>query len=75
MKCFLAVFPSQSEEQLENAAVGRIDGWDSIASVTLFSLIEEEFTMECQVQDLASLNSFENILAYLRKRQIAVERS
>jgi acyl carrier protein len=43
-----------------------VDGWDSIATVTLLVLIEEEFSIEIKPEDLEYLVSFELILDYLK---------
>ena len=65
IRCMRAVFPAVPEDQLERAPASGVDGWDSVASVTLFATIEEEFGIEIDVQDMKDLLSFEKLLAYL----------
>jgi acyl carrier protein len=65
LRCMQAVFPSVPENQLELAQASGVDGWDSVASVTLFATIEEEFGIEIDVQDMKDLLSFEKLAAYL----------
>jgi len=45
-----------------------VEGWDSVASVTLFAMIEEEFGIEIEVQDMEGLLSFERLFGYLRQK-------
>lgn len=65
--CMQAVFPAVPEAQLEHADASNLAGWDSIASVTLFATIEEEFAIEIDVQDMKDLLSFQKLLAYLQQ--------
>ncbi|MGA2422328.1 MAG: acyl carrier protein [Candidatus Acidiferrum sp.] len=64
-RCFSAVFPALSAAQIVQANPASVAAWDSVASVTLFALIEEEFALEIDVQDMPQLLSFEGLLAYL----------
>ena len=73
IRCFTAVFPSLSREQVMHASATNLKEWDSVASVTLFAMIEEEYVIEMDVQDLAEMVSFERILAYLRKAKASGE--
>jgi acyl carrier protein len=68
MKCFRAVFPTLSDDEIAHARPDTVPGWDSVAGVTLFAAIEEEIGIEIDVQDLVDLCSFEEILAYLRRK-------
>ena len=70
-KCFSAVFPHASEESIRRATPNKIEGWDSLASITLVSVIEEEFGIEMDPEDIEQLVSFEKVLDYIRARQSA----
>lgn len=70
VRCFRAVFPSLAEEEIPYATASTVEGWDSVASVTLLATIEEEFGLEMDVQDLAELVSFEKLLSYLQAKGI-----
>jgi acyl carrier protein len=74
VKCFSAVFPSLSREDVLQASTANVKAWDSVASVTLFAMIEEEYGIEVDVEDLAEMVSFERILAYLRKSNVRKEK-
>jgi len=68
MRCFSAVFPSLSPDQIVAASASTVAGWDSVASVTLFATIEEEFGVEIDIQDMKNLLSFERMLVYLEQK-------
>ena len=69
MSCFSAIFPSLSREAILKADAMRLEAWDSVASVTLFAMIEEEFGIEMDIQDSADLLSFAKIENYLYSRK------
>ena len=70
VRCFSAVFPSLSSAEMLQANTTNLKAWDSVASVTLFAMIEEEYGVEVEVEDLSEMVSFERILAYLRRRNV-----
>ena len=65
LECFSVVFPTLEETTIRNSSVDSVTDWDSLASVTLYSLVEEEFEMEINLEDLNNLLSFEQILEYV----------
>jgi acyl carrier protein len=71
--CFCAVFPELSSEEIIHASSGTVRSWDSVAVVTLLTVIEEEFGINIEEDDPAKFDSFQRILSYLqeaeRKRQ------
>ena len=66
IRCFAAVFPELSEQEIPFASSASVGSWDSVASVTLMSVLEEEFGTEFQPDDLEYLISFELILDHLQ---------
>ena len=66
-QCFSAVFPNLSSEEVVGASFESIDAWDSVASITLLTLIEEEFEITVHPEDIEEINSFSRILTYLQK--------
>jgi acyl carrier protein len=66
MKCFSTVFPTLTGGTVANANISNTAEWDSIASVTLIALVQEEFGTELDVNALGDLTSFELILAHLQ---------
>jgi acyl carrier protein len=67
LTCFAAVFPTRSREELAFASRDAIDEWDSLASVTLLSLVNEEFRTDLDLFDLQDLGSFEALLGHVRE--------
>jgi acyl carrier protein len=67
-RSFFAVFPTLSAEQIAQASPQTVAAWDSVASVTLFAIVEEEFGLEIDVQDMKDLLSFTSLLNYLQRR-------
>jgi acyl carrier protein len=71
MQCFRAVFPGLGDEEILKASTDTVAAWDSMASVSLFSLIGEEFSIEVDFEALASFHSFAEILDYATARASA----
>ena len=67
-KCFEVVFPDLPAEQIAAASTATVASWDSVAAITLMNVVEEEFGMEMDLDELAELDSFEKLHAYLQKR-------
>jgi serine O-acetyltransferase len=63
--CFAAAFGNLSPEEIRRADVTTLAEWDSVASMTLVALIEEEFQLRIDVSDIPRLRSFPYILNYL----------
>jgi acyl carrier protein len=66
-KCFAAVFPNIPVSEIESSSQGTIEEWDSIAMVTLITVVEEEFGQPLDLEDIPNLNSFESLRRYLTK--------
>jgi acyl carrier protein len=66
-KCFLVVFPNLKPEEVLRANATTLEQWDSVASVTLFTLIEEEFGLSLDMDALDEFSSFERILAQIER--------
>jgi acyl carrier protein len=75
-RCFSAVFPDLSPEQISDAHTTTVVEWDSVATLNLIALLEEEFDVavwldQLQPEEDASL-SFPLILNYLQRMLAAV---
>jgi len=62
--CFQAVFPDLPADKILVATPASVDGWDSLASVTLLSVLEEEFHTRLEIEDLEQLTSFDSMVQY-----------
>ena len=67
-KCFAAVFPDLPATEIPSASLSSVPNWDSLATINLIALIEEEFQNQTEPEDLARLVSFNSILDYVNKR-------
>ncbi|MGH9446150.1 MAG: acyl carrier protein [Terriglobia bacterium] len=62
VRCFAAVFPELSEDQIRKASPYAVSAWDSVATLNLLTVIQEEFGIEFSMEDIDRLSSFEEIL-------------
>jgi acyl carrier protein len=69
--CFATVFPELGEEEIHRASQASVANWDSVASITLVNVIEEEFETQIDLEEVADLVSFDLVLDYLRNRNAA----
>ena len=60
--CFQAVFPELSETEAARATAQRVSGWDSVATVTLTAVVEEQFGTQFAPDDIENLTSFDAFL-------------
>jgi acyl carrier protein len=70
-RCFETVFPELSGEDVYSADQATLPAWDSIAAITLVNVIEEEFNIQMDFEELESLTSFDRVLAYLETHALA----
>jgi acyl carrier protein len=68
VRCFSATFPQLTAEEVPLAAPTTVEGWDSLASITLVAVLEEEFEIQIEPEDIEHLVSFDSSLDYLSKR-------
>lgn len=71
IRCFQAVFPELSESQAIRAGTSCVAGWDSVATVTLAAVVEEEFEIEFAPEEMETLTSFQSVLDVLTQRMDA----
>ena len=60
LRCFSAVFPKLSEPNILASNIVSTIEWDSLATVNLFAVVEEEFGIEIQIEEIENLVSFES---------------
>lgn len=65
VKVFETVFPDLSADRITSATQDTVQTWDSVAAITLMNLIEEEFSIQMDFEDLGELTSFGKILTYV----------
>ena len=57
VKSFGMVFPSLSEPEIRQATPATVREWDSVAAITLVTVLEEEFETSLDFEVMADLDS------------------
>jgi acyl carrier protein len=70
--CFSTVFPDLGLDEVPSAGMASVASWDSLATLSLVTVLEEEFQVQFPPEDLEQLVSFELILYYLEGKQVHV---
>lgn len=65
---FRAAFPDVNPKKVSEATRDSVAQWDSVAALTLLSLIEEEFGRQFDLQEAAEWTSYAQIRAVLEKQ-------
>ena len=71
IKCFELVFPDLAEDQVPSASQATMPEWDSVAAITMMNVIEDEFGIEMDLEEVAGFDSFESIHQYVAGRVTA----
>jgi acyl carrier protein len=66
-RCFRSVFPKLSDEDISSANVEAVEAWDSVVTITLLTVIEEEFGIQFEPEALERLTSYQSILEHLKQ--------
>jgi len=53
--CFSLVFPDLTPEEIPRATMTSVGSWDSVASINLVAVIEEEFGIEVDLEELGEM--------------------
>jgi acyl carrier protein len=69
VRCISSVLPTLAEEEIRSAEVQHLADADSLTVVTLVALINDEFGLDLDLEDLLKLGDFERICEYLRDEQ------
>ncbi|HUQ08930.1 MAG TPA: acyl carrier protein [Steroidobacteraceae bacterium] len=65
VKIFAAIFPELTPEEIRVASPASVAAWNSLATINLVSLVEEEFGIDIPPDRFEDLGSFELVLEYL----------
>jgi len=69
-KCFSTVFPNLIADEIQRASVTSIATWDSLATVTLVSVIEEEFGVTIGPEEYEYIVSFDLVNQCLQSKTV-----
>jgi acyl carrier protein len=69
--CFSIVFPTLSDGEIPHSSVATVGNWDSLATVTLVAVVEEEFGIQVVPEAVGDFQSFDLVLDYLAREREA----
>ena len=67
VRCFGAVFPWLTPDEIRNVSAESSESWDSLTAVTLVAVVQEEFGLEIPQEFVPQLDSFGDFLTYLEQ--------
>jgi acyl carrier protein len=71
IQCFSAVFPDLGEDEIPQVARESMANWDSLANFSLIAVIEEEFGIRIDADDVDRFVSFGSVVEILQSKQPA----
>ena len=66
INCFEAVFPDLNARDIPKASDKNVSAWDSVATITLASVVEEEFGLHLTPEQIENFTSFHSILQQVK---------
>jgi acyl carrier protein len=66
IRCFASVFPTLSADEIRAIDSEAAGNWDSLSTVTLAAVVQEEFNVEIEPDLVPELTSFTAFERYLR---------
>lgn len=67
VRVFCEAFPVLNKDTAPQATIDNTEGWDSLAMLTLFTLIEERMGVKIGYDSLLTLKSFDDIKKEIEK--------
>ena len=68
IRCFESAFPDATRDEIRTAKFDAIPGWDSLRGVTLLAVLDEEFGLQMDLEELLALEAFDAVKRYLLQR-------
>jgi acyl carrier protein len=70
-RCFTSTFPGASASEIETARIDDMQGWDSLRGVTLLAVLEEQFALQIDMEDLLALGTYDAVREYLEQHSVS----
>jgi acyl carrier protein len=70
MRCFELIFPVASRDEITTEELDAMPGWDSLRGVTLLAILDEEFGLQMDLQELLDLGTYGAVKDHLLQRDI-----
>ena len=67
-RCFGLVFPELGPDEIPLASPSSVGTWDSLASINLVAVIEEEFGIQVELEELEEMMSVATVLDLVERR-------
>jgi acyl carrier protein len=68
--CFSLTFPATTTTQIETDRIDEMPGWDSLRGVTLLAMLDEEFGLQMDIEELLALGSYDRIRERLEQHGV-----
>lgn len=68
-ECFKAVFTDLTDDDVRRASTASVGAWDSVASLSLMAVIEEQFGVPIPTELMGDLVSYDLVLEYIKERE------
>ncbi|HYZ75239.1 MAG TPA: acyl carrier protein [Chthoniobacterales bacterium] len=68
VRCFSSIFPASTDEEIRAIDLERFGDMDSLAGVTLVAVIEQEFGVALELEELLALRSFDAVQRYVNEQ-------
>lgn len=65
LTCFRTVFGELPDAEIQAATTSTLAAWDSVASITLVNVIEEEFQIQLDYDAIPEMTSYEAVAKYV----------
>lgn len=67
-RSFATVFPHLAPEKIPGANMDNAGSWDSVAHMTLLTVVDEEFGIETDPEDAENLTSWQALFDHVSSR-------
>lgn len=67
-RVFTTMFPTKPVAEIPDATTGNTDGWDSLATLSLFTLADEEFGIKLGLDLIGETKSFQKLEALVTEK-------
>jgi acyl carrier protein len=66
VRCISSVLPTLTDQEIRAVSIEQMADADSLSAVTLVALIDDEFSVDVDLEGLLACGTFQGILRYLR---------
>lgn len=67
-RVFKIMFPNKPTDDIPNATMDNTEGWDSLGTLSLFTLIEEEFNIQLGLDLIPTTKSYQSLITLITEK-------